>query len=498
MSVHDDAPPAPAAPADPHAPSAEALAAEAEIRGHTSAARARAELLIVGTAALAVSMAQTLLVPVLQVLPGRLDATPSDVEWLLTSTLLVAAVSVPVMGRLGDMFGKRRMLLIALSALVIGSLLCAVTSDLALLIVGRGIQGVSIAAIPLGISLLSTLLPRERVGSAIAVVSAMLGVGGALALPIGGLVGEHADFHVLFWITVVVGGASLVATLAVVPESPVRTGGRIDVVGTVLLSGALVAILLPLAQSASWGWTSARTLGLLALGAVLVVAFGWSQTRIAEPLVDLVALRRPPIVLTNIASVLFGFALFASMIGTAGYLQAPEASGYGFGSSIVFSGVCMLPSGLAMLVLSDVTAKIIARVGGARTLALGAAILAVGWLMRIALTSDLWMVIVGSAVVGIGAAIGYAAMPSLINEHTAPSEIAAANGLNSLARSLGTSIASAVGGSILAANTIALGVGATAVELPSLGGYRLLFGMCVVASVLAGVLALMITRRREA
>lgn len=494
MSVHDDA--RPATLPDPHAPAAEAVAAEAEIRSHTSPGRARAELLVVGTAGLAVSMAQTLLVPVLQVLPGRLDATPSDVEWLLTSTLLVAAVSVPVMGRLGDMFGKRRMLLVALAALVVGSLLCALTDDLGLLIVGRGIQGVSVAAIPLGISLLSTLLPRERVGSAIAVVSAMLGVGGALALPIGGLVGEHADFHVLFWITVAVGAASLVATLAVVPESPVRSGGRIDVVGTVLLAGALVALLLPLAESASWGWTSGRTLGLLALGVVLVGVFGWTQTRIAEPLVDLVALRRPPIVLTNVASILFGFALFASMIGTAGYLQAPEATGYGFGASIVFSGVCMLPGGLAMLVLSDATATIIGRIGGARTLALGAAILAVGWLMRIVLTSELWMVVVGSAVVGVGAAIGYAAMPSLINEHTPVSEIAAANGLNSLARSLGTSVASAVGGSVLAANTVLVGAGAASFELPSLAGYRLLFALCVVASVAAGALALAIPRPR--
>lgn len=469
-------------------------ATEAEIRAHTSPGRARLELFAVGLGGLAVSMAQTLLVPVLQTLPAELGASAADVEWLLTSTLLVAAVSVPVLGRLGDMYGKRRMLLISLVALVVGSLITSVTDDLGLLILGRGIQGISIAAIPLGISLLATLLPRDRVGSAIAVISAMLGVGGALALPIGGLIGQHADFHALFWLTAAIGAIAVVAIAALVPESPVRTGGRVDLVGTLLLSGALVALLLPLAESSAWGWTSGRTLGPLSLGVILVLIFGWSQTRIAEPLVDLVALRRPPIVLTNISSVLFGFGLFASMIGTAGYLQAPASTGYGFGTSIVVSGVCMLPGGLAMLALSETTAGIIRRIGGARTLALGGAILALGWLMRMVLTGELWMIVVGSAVVGIGAAIGYAAMPSLINEHTPPTEIAAANGLNSLARSLGTSIASAAGGSLLAAHTITVQAGEVAFELPSLGGYRLLFGLCVAASLAAAALALAIPR----
>lgn len=486
--------PAAAAPRPPHT-AADPSRGERAIAAHTSPARARLELLVVGLGGLAVSMAQSLLVPVLQVLPAQLGASSADVEWLLTSTLLVAAVSVPVLGRLGDMFGKRRMLLISLACLVVGSLLTAVTSNLALLILGRGIQGVSIAAIPLGISLLSTLLPRERVGSAIAVISAMLGVGGALALPIGGVIGQHADFHWLFWLTAAVGAIALVATAVVVPESPVRTGGRIDLVGTLLLSAALVAILLPLAESSSWGWTSARTLGLLAAGAALVLVFGWSQTRITSPLVDLTALRRPPIVLTNLASVLFGFGLFASLIGTAGYLQAPASTGYGFGTSIVVSGLCMLPGGLSMLLLSDVTASIIRRIGGARTLALGGAILAVGWLLRIVLISELWLVVAGSTVVGIGAAVGYAAMPSLINEYTPPTEIAAANGLNALARSLGTSIASAVGGSLLAAQTVTVTAGGgVALELPSLGGYRLLFGLCVVASIAAAALAIAITR----
>ncbi|OAA21748.1 Sugar transporter [Frankia sp. EI5c] len=462
----------------------------AETGSRAPAGRPSVQLAVVGFAALMVSMSQGLLVPVLSILPTELNTTHTNVEWLLTSTLLVAAVAVPVMGRLGDMFGKRRMLLIAMGALTVGSLLDALTSNVALMIVGRAIQGVSTAAIPLGISLLVSLLPRERVGSAIALISSMLGVGAALSLPLAGLVAEHTDFHALFWIMVVGGALSFVTLLAFVPESPSRTGGRVDLVGAALLSAGLVALMLPLAEGANWGWGSPWVIGLLVLGVLLLLVLGLVERRIRDPLVDMVAFLRRPLLLTNIASMLFGFALFASMIGTASFVQAPAEAGYGFGSSMVVGGLAMLPSGLGMLLLAPVAARLVARYGGARTLALGAVIVAFGWVTRILFTGELWQIIVCNAVVGVGTGIGYAAMPSLINAFTPPTEIAAANGLNALFRSIGSSLASAIGGSILAAQTVAVG----AAELPSLGGYRELFALCAGAAVIAAVLTLAIPR----
>src|SRR6202042_18725 len=287
------------------------------------------------------------------------------------STLLVGAVAVPLFGRMGDMFGKRRLLIVALGALAAGSLLDALTSNVPLLILGRAVQGASLAAIPLGISLLSSLLPRERVRSAIALISAMLGVGGALGLPLAGLVAEHANFHVLFWITAAGGAASLIATIAIVPPDTARAGGRVDVPGALLMSGALVALLLPLAEGNSWGWTSARTLGLLGGAVILFGAFIALERRVSQPLVDLKATTRRPIILTNLASLLFGFALFASLIGTASFVQAPAISGYGFGSSIVVAGLTLLPSGLLMLLFAPVAARLIGSIGAHRTLSLG-------------------------------------------------------------------------------------------------------------------------------
>jgi MFS family permease len=464
------------------------------IASHTSPSRARLELIVIGLGALVVALSQSVLIPVLGTLPAKLDTSASNVNWLLTSTLLVAAISVPIMGRLGDMFGKRLMLLVAIAALTVGSLITALSNDIAVLIVGRAIQGASAAAIPLGISLLASVMPRERVASSVALISAMLGVGGALGLPLAGFVAEHADFHALFWITTVAGLVAFVGILAIVPEAPGRSGGRVDIIGSVLLAAALVCLLLPLSQSAVWGWGDPKVAGLLVAAVVLTAVFGWTQTRIREPLVDLSALRRKPIVLTNLASVLFGFALFASFIGTAAYVEAPEQSGYGFGSSLLVGGLAMLPSGLAMLLLAPLAARLINLRGAPQTLALGALVVAAGWLMRIAVHDSLWQVIVGATVVGIGTGIGYAAIPSLINAHTPPTEIAAANGLNTLFRSLGSSLASAIGGSILAADTVILGDFA----VPSLGAYQDLFALCAGAAVLVAVVVLFIPHRRAA
>jgi len=467
-------------------------AANEEVARRTPPGRARLELFVVGTAAMCCSFSQSLLIPVQKPMQAELGADPTTFGWLFTATLLVAAVSVPLLGRLGDMFGKRLMLLTAVGLLTLGSLVCALTSDLAVLIAGRALQGFALAAIPLGISLLSALLPPDKVGTGIAVVSAMLGVGGALAMPLGGYVGQHADYHWLFWITVIAGGASFAAILLVVPEAPDRTRGRVDVVGALLLSAALVCLLLPMAKSADWGWTDRRTLGLLAAAVALLLVFGAVQGRVRNPLVDLVALRRRPIVLTNVASILFGFALFAMFLGTAPYLQAPEATGYGFGLSVVASGVCMLPSGIVMLLLSSTAARLIRVVGASTTLAAGALVVALGWLGRLVLADELWQVVAGSTVVGVGVSLGFAAMPSLINTHTPRTEIAAANGLNSLARAIGTSLSSAVSSGVLAAHTLS----GPLAGLPTLGAYHAVFIACGTAALCAALLALAIPKAR--
>jgi MFS family permease len=443
-------------------------------------------LLVIGVGALMVSLTQSLLVPVLSEVGTDLHASGDGAAWILTSTLLVGAVAVPAFGRLGDLYGTRRMVIVALAALVLGSLICAFAHDLTTMIVGRSVVGISVATVPLSISLVGVTLPREHAGSGIALISAMLGVGGALGLPLAGVIAQYADYHVLFWICVAGGILAIPGIVWLVPE-PARTArGSMDIIGTVLLGGAMLALLLPLAQGSSWGWTDPLTLGLLGLAAALLVVFVLVELRRTSPLVDVRTTARPAILLTNLASLCVGFALFATLIGTATYVEAPTATGYGFGKSILVGGLCMLPGGLSMLLLSPVSARLKPRTA----LIVGSLIVAAGFATRIVLTDSLWQVILGATIAGAGTGIAYAAMPGLIM-HAAPrSELAAANGLNSLFRSVGSSLASAIGGAILASQTIDL----AGFALPSLGAYRLLFVICAAAAVAAALIAVVIPR----
>jgi MFS family permease len=445
-----------------------------------------AAVAVVAMGGLMVSLNQSLLIPVLPRITRDIGSSTASTEWLLTSTLLTAGVAVPIMGRLGDLYGKRLMLMVCAGFLVVGSLICALSHSLIPLIIGRAVTGLSIAAVSLGVSLINLTLPARRAPAGVALISAMLGVGSAFGLPLAGLVGEHADYHLLFWIGVAGGCLSLLGIRFFLAESAQRPAGRFDFPGAILFATALVCLLLPLSEAATWGWGAPRTIGLLAAAALLLALFAAIERRKSSPLVDLAANAKPALLLTNAASLCVGFALFASLIGTAYYVEAPVASGYGFGVSIVVGGLCLLPSGLAMLALSPVSAMMTRRCGPKITLCTGSSLVAAGFIIRIALAGHLWEIIAGTTITGAGTGIAYASMPALIALGAPPSALAAANGLNSLSRLVGSSTASAIGGTILASAVVVVG----GVAIPSLTAYQILFALCAGAAVIGAFIAL--------
>lgn len=441
----------------------------------------RRGLAVIGGVALVVSLSQTVLIPVLGELPRELDASTAQVSWLLTSTMLVSAVSVPVVCRLGDMYGRRRLLMLALVALMMGSGLAAASSGLSWLLVGRSVQGLGMAAVPLGISLLSEHLPRRRLAAGATVVSAMLGLGGAIGLPVAGLIAERADFRTLFLLPLVGGGLALAGVLRLVPESRHRTSGRVDWLGAFLLTLALTSFFLALTQSASWGWTDVRAGGLLGASGLLLLVFVRSQRSVAVPIVDLQALRRRPVPLISLTSLLFGFSLFAMMISTANFVQAPSRVGYGFDTSLMVGGLALVPAGLIMLLVAPLLSRLIAAAGASRTLAMGAFLVAAGWGARVVATDALWQVVLCSAVLGLGAGTGIAAVPPLLRQFVAVERLGAALGLNALFQTVGTCVASALGAVILSSSTVSDG----ALKLPSLAAYQRLFLTSSAAALLA-------------
>ncbi|RCG22906.1 MFS transporter [Streptomyces diacarni] len=458
-------------------------------------ARAGGVVATLAFAGITAAIMQTLVTPLIAELPKILDTSASNAAWVITATLVVGAVCVPVFGRLGDMVGKRRMLLVCAVPLMAGSVVCALSSTVVPMIVGRCLQGMGMGMVPLGIALLRDVVPQEKLSSSIALVSASMGIGGGLGLPIAAAIAQYADWRVLFW-----GAAGMAALVGVllwffIPEVPAAARGqRFDGPGALGLAVGLVCLLLAVSKGGDWGWTSGTTLGLFAAAAVVLVGWGVWEVRTHDPLIDLRTTARPRVLFTNVASIFVGFGMYASMLVIPQLLQFPEATGYGLGQSMLAAGLWMAPGGIMMMLVSPLGGMLTNARGPKTTLISGVLVIALGYGLSLPLMGTAWGLMVVMIVVNSGVGLAYGSMPALIMGSVPQSETAAANGFNTLMRSLGTSIGAAVVGVVLAQMTLTKG----GYTFTSESGFRtgLLIG-CGVALVAAAVAAAIPAARRS-
>jgi EmrB/QacA subfamily drug resistance transporter len=445
-------------------------------------------LLILSVAALAFALAQTTLIPALGVLARELDTDASGVAWTLTGYLLAAAVCTPIFGRLGDMFGKRRLLVISLSVFAGGSIVSALAHSLELLVAGRVLQGAGGGIFPLCFAIIRDEFPRERVSSSIGLISATFGIGGGAGLILGGVLVDNASYHWIFWLGAAMAAVAAVLTQVLIPESPNRSPGRIDVRGALVLALGLTLPLLAIARANEWGWGSARTLLLLAAGVAVLAGWVALQKRTVQPLADVALLARPPVLMTNIATLLVGFGMFGSFILIPQLAESPESTGYGFGLDATGAGLLMLPGALMMLVAGPFAGVLVRRFGGKLPLALGAFISAAALAAMGLDHGTQGAMIAWNIVLSIGIGLAFAAMPNLIFDAVPMSETGEATGFNTLVRSVGASLGSQISAAILTGSVIAGAV------LPSDDGYTTAFLVSAGIAAVAALVSLAIPR----
>jgi EmrB/QacA subfamily drug resistance transporter len=445
---------------------------------------------LLAVAAVGYALIQSLVAPALPDIQHALHTSVNGVSWVLTAYLLSASIATPLIGRLGDMYGKRRLLVVVLVALCIGTVISAVASTLAVMLIGRVAQGAAGGIFPLSFGIIRDEFPRERVAGAIGVMASLAGVGGGVGVVLAGPIVDHLSFHYLFWLSLVPLVFATVTIHLFVPESPIRVGGRVDWRGAVLMGVGLGAVLLAVSEAPAWHWLSAKTLVVLALGLVVLAVWVRSEARTEDALVDMKMMRIRGVWTTNAVTLMIGFGMYASFVLVPEYVEAPSSAGYGFGSSVTGAGLFLLPSTIAMLVGGALTGRLERRFGSKPPLLAGAAATAGSYVLFAIARDQPWEVYVGALLLGAGIGLAYASMVNLIIENVGPAETGIATGMNAVTRTVGGAFGGSVVASILAASVTA--------GNPSEHAFTLAFAACAVVAAAGVVVGLAIPQRRPA
>jgi EmrB/QacA subfamily drug resistance transporter len=446
-------------------------------------ARPNVILAVLLLAGLAYAVLSSAVIPALTPIQHDLHTTETGVAWLLTGFLLSASVGTAIIGRLGDMYGKERLLLWTLLVLAVGSLIAALANSLAVVIAARVIQGVAGGIFPLAMSIARDEFPPERVAGSIGVISSILGIGGGCGLVIGGLIVEHLSWHWLFWLPLVVTLLAAFCTWRFIPESPVRTPGHVNWLAAALMSIGMCCVLIAIAQTTVWGWGDTRTVALFAAGLLVCAAWVRTELRAREPLIDMGLMRLRGVWTTNLAAFLLGGGMYASFIVYPQFAQLPKSTGFGFGASVVVSSLYLLPCAFGMGLLGTVAGRVAHRYGSKFALLAGSATTAVSFVWLAVAHRHPYDMLLSATILGIGIGLAFAALGNLIVQAVPPSQTGVATGMNTVMRTLG----GALGGQLSATfivNNMRRG-------LPTVTGFEDTFVMAAVflfVCLLAGIL----------
>jgi EmrB/QacA subfamily drug resistance transporter len=448
----------------------------------------RTILAVLSLGGIAYALLQSLVVPALPQIQSTLHTSESAVGWVLTAFLLSASVATPIIGRLGDMYGKERLLMIVLLMLALGTLISAIASSLWLMVLGRVIQGAGGGIFPLAFSIIRDEFPNERVPGAIGLVSSLLGIGGGAGVVFAGVVTENLSYHWLFWFPLAAIVFTAYLTWRYIPESPVKTPAEINYRAAALMTAGISGVLLGITQTSTWGWGSPKTLGLLALGAVLIAAWVREELRSREPLIDMRMMGIRGVWTTNTVAFLIGVGMYSSFILLPELVQEPASTGYGFGASVTTAGLFLLPATIAIVVVGQMAGLLERRIGSRGSLIGGALFALASYALLVVDRSQEGEIYVAAGLLGIGIGLSFSAMANLIVQNVRQEQTGVATGMNAVTRTLGGAFGGQLAATLLASNLGAAGI-------PDSSGFTLSFLMCLIALAAAFGFAVAVPRR---
>jgi MFS family permease len=442
-------------------------------------------LAFLGVMAYALPMA--VVSPALPIIGRELHVSPAETAWALTGMTLSASVGTPVIGRLGDLYGPRRVLLAVLPVGILGQVISALAFSMPMLLGGRVLAGLGSGVFPLAYTIIRVAYPPDRTASGIGLMSSMLALGGALSWVIAGPVIDHLGWRWLIWVPVAALVPGTLAAYWIVPKAEPEPGAGVDWWGAALFAAWMTAGLTALTQGVPWGWTSAGTLGLA--GAAVVLALCWLllESRIEDPLVDLKLMRVRGVWTANVGSLFAGYALMAAGLLFPLLIQLPKSSGFGFGGTATDTAFLALPASVAMT-LAGLSAGRLDRLMGSRVVLLvGGGLVTAGYGSVVVAHDRLWHLVIANVLRGIGLGLAYAAVANLVVAAVPYGKTGVATGVNTLVRTVGAGLGTQVSAVLVAA----FAVGAQ----PAEKGFTLAFAVCAILGVGLVIVALIAPRR---
>ncbi len=448
-----------------------------------------AAFLALAYSALVVAIFMTMVVPLLPSLRDTLHVSTAEVSWVLTANFMAASVCAPLLGRLGDMFGKRRSLTAALLLLASGSLLAATTSSFGVLIVARVMQGGATAIIPLGMSIVADEWDGPRVRLGIGWLSSSLAVGAALGMVFAGVIVQVAhDYHLVFWGGTVASLIAIVAVSVLVPRSRLASRGRIDVAGALLLTAWLTLLLLAIVQMGERGIADGRVLGMLGIAVALFCVWLAVELRIGVPLVDPRQIFERAVLSANLMAICVGFAMYGSLFLVTAFVQTSTSTHYGLGLSVLGTGLLLLPSAGGTFVASQIAGT--SRHAPRLVAAVGAVLLSLSLVLMAVVHTTFWQLAAENALLGFGGGLAFASLPAVIIDAVPAADTGVSTGINTIMRTMG----GAVSGAVIAA-VLSVAPGSSAA--PTESAFMRAFLICGVVGVLAVPLAALSRTRRS-
>lgn len=443
----------------------------------------RPTFLVLAVAVSSMAMLQSVVIPVLPALQQELGTDSVGITWVLTSFLLSASVCTPIIGRCGDLFGRKRVFVWCLVVLALSTVMAAFATTLAVMIVSRVLQGVAGGLLPAAFGIVRDVFPPARVAGAIGSIAALIAVGFGMGIVVSGPIESTFGVRWLFGLPfVVITLAAVCAAMVVAPDATRSSGARVNWPAAVVLAGWLLTLLIAISRAPTIGWASWPFAGLIAVAILLFGLWLAVELRSTVPLIDVRIMREPTVWAGNLSSFLLGVGMFAAFTALPQFLQSPETDGFGVGASSTVAGLMIMPISAGMFVLGLFAGRLTRRFGARLLLIVGSLVASVGYLALAAAHTTAGLIYVWCTIVGVGLGLAFSAVSNLVIAAVPPDQTGAVSGMNVNIRTVGGAVGAALMASLVT-------VGGDAPGAPSDVGYTLGFVMIGVAVALSAAAA---------